>query len=683
MTVERLLTPPVAERRPYEITTHGHTRVDNYYWLREKENPEVIAYLEAENAYTAAMLKETEALQKTIYEEMVGRIQETDQSVPVRIDDTFYYTRTEEGKQYPIYCRKQGSLEAPEEILLDLNQLAEGHDYLRLGVFRVSPDHRLLAYSLDTTGAEQYLISFKRLDDGELLPDQIANTSYSGEWAADNATFFYTTKDAAMRDFQVWRHRLGGDSSADEKVYEDLDERFFVGLDKSKDRRYLFATSESKETSEQHFLPTDRPAGDFTLFSPRVEGVRYYAEHRHGTFFIVTNDEARNFRIMTAPAQATARANWEEFLAHREAVKIDDIDLFARYLAVYERENGLRTLRIVDLEAGGHHYVEFPEPVYTYTTTENPTFDSDRLRFTYTSMTTPNSVFDYDMSTRERELLKEQPVLGGFNREDYVTERIFATAEDGTQIPISLVYRKDSFHGEPVRCLLYGYGSYGFSVDPSFDSNRISLLNRGFIFAIAHIRGGQEMGRFWYDQGKFLHKRNTFTDFIACARHLIAEGYTAPDRLAIMGGSAGGLLMGAVLNMAPELFRAAVAAVPFVDVVTTMLDETIPLTVPEFEEWGNPKERDYYEYILSYSPYDNIKEQAYPHLLITAGLNDPRVQYWEPAKWTALLRARKSDDNLLLLKTEMGAGHAGPSGRYEFLKERALYYAFLLHVLEQ
>ena len=611
------------------------------------------------------MLKETEALQKTIYEEMVGRIQETDQSVPVRVDDYFYYTRTEEGKQYPIYCRKHGSLEAPEEILLDLNALAEGHDYLRLGIFRVS-DHRLLAYSLIRQGL-QYLISLRRRRAAAGPDRQHLLRSGRGQC--------HLLYDERCRHARLSGLCHGWEATrASTRRSMRPDERF-SRLNKSKDRRYLFATK-SKETSEQHFLPADQPGGDFTLFSPRVEGVRYHAEYRDGTFFIVTNDEAPNFRIMTAPAHATARANWDELLAHREKVNIDDIDVFARHLVVYERENGLRTLRIVDLQSGDYHYVEFPEPVYTYASDVNPEFDSDRLRFTYTSMTTPNSVFDYNMSTRERELLKEQPVLGGFNREDYVTKRIFATAEDGTQIPISLVYRKDSFHGEPVRCLLYGYGSYGFSMDPSFDSNRISLLDRGFIYAIAHIRGGQEMGRYWYDQGKFLNKRNTFTDFIACARHLIAGGYTAPDRLAIMGGSAGGLLMGAVLNMAPELFRAAVAAVPFVDVVTTMLDETIPLTVPEFEEWGNPKERDYYEYILSYSPYDNVKEQEYPHLLITAGLNDPRVQYWEPAKWTALLRTRKRGDNLLLLKTEMGAGHAGPSGRYEFLKERALYYAF-------
>jgi oligopeptidase B len=673
--------PPVAQRRSYAITTHDHTRTDDYYWLREKENPDVIAYLEAENAYTAAMLKETEALQETLYKEMVGRIQETDQTVPVRIDDYYYYSRTEEGKQYPIYCRRQGSVDAPEEVLVDLNELAEGHSYLRMGIYRVSPDHRLLAYSLDTTGGEQYAIYFKRLEDGELLPDQIANTSYYAEWAADSATFFYTTKDTAWRDYQVWRHRLGAGAS-DTLVYEDLDERFMVSLYKTKDRGYLIVTSESKETSEQHFLPAGSPEEPFTVIQPRIEGLRYAAEHRKGTFFLVTNDEAKNFRIVTVPVETPSRTNWQEFLAHRAAVKVEDIDIFTQHLAVYERENGLRTIRVVDLTTDQHHYVDFPEPVYTYAKDSNPDFESTLLRFTYASLTTPNTVFDYNMATGERKLLKQQPVLGDFNAADYVAERIFAVAEDGTEIPISLVYRRDRYRGEPVPCLLYGYGSYGFSLDPGFDSNRLSLLDRGFIYAIAHIRGGQEMGRAWYDQGKFLHKRNTFTDFIACARQLIAGGYTRPDLLALFGGSAGGLLVGAVLNMAPELFHAAVAAVPFVDIVTTMLDESIPLTVGEFEEWGNPKERDYYDYMLSYSPYDNVAAQDYPHLLITAGLNDPRVQYWEPAKWTALLRRRKTDDNLLLLKTEMGAGHAGPSGRYDFLKERALYYAFLLHALD-
>jgi oligopeptidase B len=681
MTAEEQPTPPIAARRPYELTTHNHIRVDDYYWLREKENPDVIAYLEAENAYTQAMLKGTESLQKTLYEEMVGRIQETDQTVPVRVDDYYYYSRTEEGKQYPIYCRRQGSVAAPEQVLLDLNQLAEGHSYLRMGIFRVSPDHRVLAYSLDTSGAEQYVVFFKRLADGQLLPDQIANTSYYAEWAADSATFFYTTKDAAWRDYQVWRHQLGHEDLPDELVYEEPDERFWVNLYRTKDRRYIIASSESKETSEQHFLPAASPTAPFAVIQPRVEGLRYHAEHRHGVFFLVTNDEARNYRIVTAPVDNPGRSQWQEFLAHREAVKVDDIDLFADHVAVYERENGLRTIRIADLSSEAYHYVDFPEPVYTYSQESNPEFQSNLLRFTYTSLTTPNSVFDYNMATGERELLKQQPVLGDFFAGDYQSERIFATADDGTQIPISLVYRKDCFQGQPVPCVLYGYGSYGISIDPGFDSNRLSLLDRGFIYAIAHIRGGEEMGRPWYEDGKFLNKRNTFTDFIACARHLIDQNYTQPDRLAVFGGSAGGLLIGAVLNMAPELFQAAVAAVPFVDVVTSMLDESIPLTVGEFEEWGNPKDKAYYDYMLTYSPYDNVREQAYPHLLVTAGLNDPRVQYWEPAKWTALLRQKKTGESLLLLKTEMGAGHGGPSGRYDYLKERALYFAFILHAL--
>jgi oligopeptidase B len=683
MNTAKQPAPPVAQRRSYAITAHDHTRTDDYYWLREKDNPEVIAYLEAENAYTAAVLKETETLQQTLYEEMVGRIQETDQTVPVRIDDCYYYSRTEEGKQYPIYCRRHGSVDAPEAVLLDLNELAEGHNYLRMGIYRVSPDHRLLAYSLDTTGGEQYIIHFKRLEDGALLPDQIVNTSYYAEWAADSATIFYTTKDAAWRDYQVWRHQLGRADLPDDLVYEEQDERFWISLYRTKDRRYIIATSESKETSEQHFLPTANPGEPFAVIQPRVEGLRYHAEHRNGAFFLVTNDEARNYRIVIAPVDNPGRSQWQEFLAHRETVKVDDIDIFAHHLAVYERENGLRTIRIVDFSNGAHHYVDFPEPVYTYTKESNPEFDSNLLRFTYTSLTTPNSVFDYNMATGERELLKQQPVLGDFFAADYISERISATADDGTQIPISLVYRKDCFHGQPVPCLVYGYGSYGISIDPGFDSNRLSLLDRGFIYAIAHIRGGEEMGRPWYEDGKFLNKRNTFTDFVACAQHLIDQNYTRPDRLAIFGGSAGGLLIGAVLNMAPELFQAAVAAVPFVDVVTSMLDESIPLTVGEFEEWGNPKEKPYYDYMLSYSPYDNVRAQEYPHLLITAGLNDPRVQYWEPAKWTALLRRRKTDDNLLLLKTEMGAGHAGPSGRYDYLKERALYFAFLLHALDR
>jgi len=674
--------PPVAEKKPKELAIHGHTRMDDFYWLREKENPEVIAYLEAENAYTEAMMAHTEALQERLYREMVGRIQETDQTAPVPIGDYYYYSRTEEGKQYSIYCRKEGNLEAEEEVLLDLNELAKGHDYLNLGVYKVSPDHRLLAYSLDTNGAEDYVLYVKDLATGDLLPDVIHNTYYSAEWGNDNKTLFYTTKDEAKRAHQVWRHGLGTAVDEDELLYHEKDELFRVFLYKTKDRRYIVTTSASMETSEQRYLDADAPDGAFTLIQKRKQGVRYYVQHHSGTFYILTNHDAPNFRLMTVPVASPEKEQWQERIPHRAKVKIDDVDLFARHLVVYERENGLRTMRIANLETGAVHYLDFPEPVYTYAQNGNPEFDTNVVRYTYSSLSTPESVYDVDMDTREQTLVKRKPVLGGYDPDDYQTERIFATADDGTEVPVSLVYRRDAMSSdEPAPCLLYGYGSYGHSVDPTFNSNRVSLLDRGLIFAIAHIRGGQEMGRVWYDEGKFLNKRNTFTDFIACAERLIAGRYTTRDRLAIIGGSAGGLLIGATLNMAPDLFQAAVAIVPFVDVVTTMLDESIPLTVGEFEEWGNPKEEAYYRYMLSYSPYDNVAAKRYPHLLVTAGLNDPRVQYWEPAKWTAKLRELKSGDNVLLLKTEMGAGHSGPSGRYDYLREVALHYAFILDVL--
>lgn len=673
-------SPPIAAKKPEELAFHGHTRVDPYYWLREKDNPEAIAYLEAENAYTEATLAHTESLQEELYEEMVGRIQETDETVPTRLDNYYYYSRTEEGKQYNIYCRKQGSLEAEEQVLLDLNELGEGYEYLRLGVYKISPDHRLLAYSLDTDGSEDYVIYFKDLESEELLPDQIPGTSYSAEWGNDSQTLFYTTKDEAKRDDRVWRHRLGVDPAGDEMLFHEQDELFHVYLYRTKDRHYVILTSESKETNEQFFLDTDEPAGAFQLLQPRQKNTRYYAEHHTGTFYIRTNaDGARNFKVVTAPVVDPSRAQWQERIPHRDAVKIDDLELFTGHLVLYQRQNGLRTICVVGLESEKTYEVDFAEPVYTYQQNRNPEFNSNQLRFTYTSLTTPDTVYDYNLDSRERTLKKRKPVLGGYEPEEYRTERIFATASDGTEIPISIVYKKAfSEEEKPMPCLLYGYGSYGLSVDPGFNSNRLSLLDRGFIFAIAHIRGGGELGRPWYEQGKFLNKRNTFTDFIACAEHLLAEGYTSREKLAIIGGSAGGLLVGAVLNMAPQLFQVAVAAVPFVDVVTTMLDESIPLTIGEFEEWGNPKEQAYYEYMLSYSPYDNVRAQPYPHLLVTAGLNDPRVQYWEPAKWTARLRDLKLGTNRLLLKTEMGSGHAGPSGRYDYLKEVALQYAFIL-----
>lgn len=670
--------PPDAPRRPHKLTAHGHTRIDDYYWLRERTNPEVIAYLEAENEYTEQSLAHTATLQQTIYDEMVGRIQETDQTVPERIGEYLYYSRTEQGKEYNIYCRRAVAPDAEEEIILDLNLLAEGEAFLKLGIFQISPDHNTLAYSLDTTGAEEYTIQFKDLRTQQLLPDSIEQTSYSAAWSADSQTLFYTTFDEAKRSDKIWRHHLGTDQSEDALLFHEEDELYRVFLYHTKDRRYIVLLVRSLETSEVYTLPAAQPEAAFTLVAPREPGVRYHIEHHDDRFFIVTNLEAPNYRIMTAPADAPAKSNWQEYLPHRDSVMIEGIDLFVYNLVVYERQNGLRTIRVVDLPQNTSHMIPFPEPVYTYATNSNPEFDTELLRFTYQSLTTPSSVYDYNMTSREGELLKQQ-VVKDYDPDNYRSERIFAQSVDGAQVPISLVYRTDlRQEGRPMPCLLYGYGSYGYSIEPAFDSHRVSLLDRGYVFAIAHIRGSKTLGRAWYDQGKFLNKRNTFEDFIACARHLIEQGYTSRDCLAIMGRSAGGLLIGAVLNMAPELFRAAVAGVPFVDVVTTMLDESIPLTVGEFEEWGNPNDPDYYEYMLSYSPYDNVSARDYPHLLVTAGINDPRVQYWEPAKWVARLRDNWAGDNRLLLKTEMGAGHAGPSGRYQSLRETALIYAFIL-----
>lgn len=674
--------PPVPDVRPHEITVHGHTRVDNYYWLREKNNPEVIAYLEDENAYAQAIMDHTSGLQKALYQEMIGRIQETDKTAPVKDGDYFYYSRTEAGKQYDIYCRQPVGKETNEEILLDLNLLAADYEYLRLGIFQVSPNHQLLAYSLDSDGAEDFVIYFKDLVTGELLPDRLAGTGRSAEWANDNQTLFYSTLDAAKRSYKCYRHKLGTNPDSDPLLYHETDRLFNVYLEKTKDRRYIILSIHSIESVENRFLDADMPDADFTVVHPREKGVRYTIAHHTGTFYIVTNADAPNYRVMTVPVANPARDNWQELIPHRRQVKVDDIELFSHYLVLYERENGLRTLFIRNLDKGNSHYVSFPEPVYTFSRAPNPEFDSRTLRYTYMSLTTADSDYDYDMETREALLVKRKPVLGGYEPSQYRTKRIFATAEDGTKIPMSLVYRKGVVKDGQNPCLLYGYGSYGANTDPTFDSNRLSLLDRGFIYAIAHVRGGQEMGRHWYDQGKFLNKKNTFTDFIACAKHLISQEYTSSDKLAISGRSAGGLLVGAATTMAPGLYKAVVAGVPFVDVVTTMLDESIPLTVGEFEEWGNPKDKEYYDYMLSYSPYDNTTRQRYPNILITAGLNDPRVQYWEPAKWTAKLRAVKQDDSLLLLKTFMGAGHFSSSGRYDRLKDLAFEYAFILDVME-
>jgi len=675
------LVLPAAHVRPYEITIHGHTRVDDYFWLREKGNPEVIEYLDAENEYAQRMTAHLEGVREKLYDEMVGRMQETDSTAPVRLGEFYYYTRTEKGKQYSIHCRKAGSVEAEEETLLDLNILAEGHDYLRLGVFRVSPDQRLLAYSLDTDGAEDYTIQFKDLSTGGLLPDRIKGTAYSAVWAEDNETLFYTTRDEAKRSYRLFRHKLGTDPSKDALIHQEDDQLFRVMISKTRDRIYLVLTISSLETSESSILEADSPEGSFRVVHPRTKGLRYSLRHRKGTFYLLTNDGATNFKVMTVKTSAPEKENWLEYIPHRENVLVESLALFENHMVVHERENGLQTLRILGFSDVESSYVPFPEPVYTVSGASNPEFGSGVYRFVYSSLTTSNSVIDYDMETSEWTLVKQKPVLGGYDPKNYETERVFATAEDGTEVPVSLVYRKGFTRDGSAPLLLYGYGSYGSSMDPGFNSSRLSLLDRGFVFAIAHVRGGQEMGRQWYDDGKFLKKKNTFTDFVACAHHLIDEGYTSREKLAIMGRSAGGLLIGAVLNIAPELFKVAVAGVPFVDVVTTMMDESIPLTVGEFEEWGNPRDEEYYDYMLSYSPYDNVETREYPHILVTAGLNDPRVAYWEAAKWTAKLRRLKTDDNILLLKTFMGAGHFSSSGRYDYLKDQVFEFAFIMDML--
>ena len=675
------LTLPVAKTDPKVDTVHGEARVDNYFWLREKSNPEVIAYLEAENKYTEAMMQHTEDFQEQLYQELLGRIKETDLSVPEKIDDYYYYTRTEEGKQYPIYCRKKGNLEATEEILLDQNALSEGHEYLEIGVYKISPNHQLLAYSTDTTGGESYTLYIKDLTAGQLLGNQIPNTYYSVEWASDNQTLFYTTLDAAKRPYKLYRHQLGSDPAADPLIYHETDESFFLDISKTRSKAYLLIELENINTSEVHYLEADQPTGDFKVVSPRQLELEYSVEHHGDQFFIVTNSDAVNFKLMCASVDNPSRANWEEVIPHREAVKLDSVSAFQNHLVISEREEGLQKIRVRNLTTGEEHPVDFPEPVYTVRQGRSPEFNTTTLRFNYASLVTPMSVFDYEMDARTRELKKQDEVLGGYDPFLYESERIFAKAADGTPVPISIVYKKGLTKDGGNPLLLYGYGSYGINSDPYFSSNRLSLLDRGFIYAIAHIRGGEEMGRTWYEKGKLLHKKNTFTDFIACAENLIAEKYTASDKLVIQGGSAGGLLMGAVTNIRPELFEIVIAKVPFVDVVNTMLDASIPLTVIEYDEWGNPNEKMFYDYIKSYSPYDNIEAKAYPHILVTAGLNDPRVHYWEPAKWTAKLRTLKTGDNRLLLKTEMGAGHGGPSGRYDYLKEMAFEYAFIFDLL--
>ncbi len=674
-------TPPIAPQRATRVELHGDELIDNYFWLRERNNPDVLAYLQAENQYTAAIMQPTEVLQEKLYREMRDRLQQTDFSVPEQQGGYFYYMRTREGQQYPIYCRKAQTLDAPEEILLDQNELAVDQPFCEIGNFKVSPDGHLLAYSLDTAGDEVYTLYIKDLTSGALLPDRVENTYYGLEWTNDNRALYYTMLDEAKRPYQLFRHHLGDAAVKDTLIYQEQDQRFNVILSKSKSQAYLFVHLDSAVTSEVWFIPADQSTATPQLVEPRRQGVEYMVTHHDTRFFITTNDQARNFRVMTAPVTKPGKAQWQEFIPPRENVMVNSTEAFRRHLVVFEREGGVRQIRIIDLTNGQEHRVDFPDQVYTFAPNPNPEFDSNLLRFTYMSFITPNSVFDYNMDTRAFDLKKREEILGGYDPTRYHTARLWATAPDGVQVPISLVHRKDLRLDNQNPTWLNGYGSYGISREPWFNANIISLLERGFVIALAHIRGGGEMGRHWYEEGKLLKKKNSFTDFIACAEQLIQQGYTSPAKLLISGRSAGGLLMGAVTNMRPDLFAGVIAGVPFVDVIHTMADASIPLTVGEYDEWGNPADPTFYAYMKSYSPYDNVMAQAYPNILATAGLNDPRVQYWEPAKWVAKLRALKTDNRRLLLKTNMGAGHSGASGRYDYLREVAFEYAFMLDVL--
>lgn len=672
------LAPPVAKADPFKLEKHGDMRVDPYYWLREKKSPDVLRYLEEENRYTEAVMKPTEGLQKKLYDEILGRIKETDQTAPVRRGPWLYYSRTEKGKDYQIYCRRLAA-GGNEQVLLDGNELAKGKKYFRVGVFQPSPDHQLLAYSTDDQGDEEYTLVIKDLGTGKLFSDAVHQTYYDVEWANDNKTLFYTKLDSAKRPYRVYRHVLG---AADDKlIYEEKDERFHVGLEKTLSHKFLIIQLHSSLTTEALVLPADKPNDEFKVLLPREQEVEYDVAERNGEFWIRTNDHAKNFRLIRTPVNSPDKKNWVEILPNRDNVKIDGIELFANHLLVVERENGLTRLRVRDLRANQDHYVDFPEPAYMVAAGGNYEFTSPLLRFQYTSLLTPMSSYDYDMNKHSRELIKREEVPGDFDPARYSSERVFATAKDGTKIPVALVYRKGFVRDGKAPTLLYGYGSYGSNSDATFSAARLSLLDRGFVYAIANIRGGAEMGELWHDNGKLMNKRNTFTDFISAAEYLVEQKITSPDHLAMMGGSAGGLLMGAVVNLRPDLFKAVIAKVPFVDVVTTILDPSLPLSVIEYEEWGNPNEQKAYDYMKSYSPYDNVKAQAYPNMLVTAGLNDPRVSYWEPAKWVAKLRKTKTDRNVLLLKTEMGSGHFGKSGRYDKIKETAFDYAFLISML--
>ncbi len=664
---------------PTRLEKHGHVRTDDYYWLRERENPEVIRYLEEENERAAAEMLHTGGFEEKLFEEIKGRFKPTDMSVPYRRDDYFYYTRYEQGKEYPVYARKRGSLDGAEEIMLDASRLAEGHEFFSVGGLAVSPSQDLLAYAVDTQGRRIHTAYLKNLATGEVLPDALTQVAANLVWANDNKTLFYGKQDeTTLRQYQIYRHVVGTDPAEDRLVYQEDDETFITYVFKTKSKRFLMIVSAQTNSQEYRYLDAGEPGGEFRIFLPRQPDHDYQVDHFKDRFIVRTNDGAKNFRLMWTPLDRPEREHWEEIVPHRGDVYLGDFELFRDHLVLEERARGLTQIRIVPWSGRGDHYLQFAEPAYRANLSVNLQFDTTVLRFDYTSMKTPLSIYDYDMTTRQLTLLKQEEVLGGFDTDNYVSERLHATAADGTPIPVSLLYRAGSSRSGDHPLLLYGYGSYGASIDAAFSSPRLSLVDRGFVYAIAHVRGGQEMGRQWYEDGRLLKKKNTFSDFIAVAEFLIRERFTGPEKLFAMGRSAGGLLMGAVANMRPDLFQGIVAEVPFVDVVTTMLDPSIPLTTGEYDEWGDPNQKEFYDYMLSYSPYDNVERKAYPAMLITGGLHDSQVQYWEPAKWAAKLREMKADHRRILLKTNMEAGHGGASGRFRRHRETAFAYLFLL-----
>jgi oligopeptidase B len=675
--------PPIAQQEPQELIMFGDTRVDPYLWMNQRDSEKVLLYLKAENDYANALLEPTQKLQEELLTEMRSRIKEDDISVPVFINGYFYYTRYEEGKEYPIHCRKKGNLDASEEIMLDVNQLANGYAYYSAIGLNVSTNNNILAYGVDTVSRRQYTIYFKDLSTGQLLDTKISNTTGFAVWANDNKTVFYSVKDESLRPYKIFRHSITDKGSAsDEQIYEEKDETFTAFVSKSKSNAFLFIGSSSTMSDECHYLDANKPYSKLQIIQPRERGLEYSVEHFENKFYISTNLNAKNFRLMEVPIAKPYKANWKEVIPNRDDVFLSGFEIFKDYLVLDERKEGLKQVRIIEWKTKKEHYLNFGEEVYSAWIGYNPEFNTSIMRYTYTSLTTPTSVYDYDMKNMEKKLLKQTEILGDFNSENYEAKRLWATASDGIKIPISLVYRKGLELNGSNPTLQYAYGSYGSSTDPYFSSNRLSLLDRGFVFAIAHVRGGQELGRQWYEDGKLLKKMNTFTDFTACSEYLIDQKYTSPSKLFAMGGSAGGLLMGVIANIRPDLYKGIIAQVPFVDVVTTMLDSSIPLTTGEYDEWGNPNDSTYYFYMKSYSPYDQVVSQKYPNMLVTTGYHDSQVQYFEPAKWVAKLRSVKSDDNQLIFKINMDAGHGGASGRFKMLEEVALEYAFMIKLAE-